>query len=556
MHRHKPYTAIAFGLIFGLFSLWLMFHTFSYDNTNHDMRIAAKAWSDFGAHIPLIRSFSEGPNLSRLVHGQPIQSPLFPKEPIRYHFGFYALVGLLEKLGVRIDLALNIPSAVGLFLMLSGIYLLSNRVFRTPYVAFYSLLFTLCNGSLSFIRFFREHPLTVNTVHDIFTNSRFPAFGPWDGGDITAFWTLNIYTNQRHLALSYGILLIVILLLFSPPNILKKQSLLYAMLIAGFTGSLLFFNYPTAAILGVFCVSFFITQKHTRVPLIIAGLLTLPAIWFLHRVAYIGSNMLWQPGYLVRSVSLPTMFKFWFDNLGLHVVLIPLGLLLAPKSVRKIFLGPLLVLFILPNLLRFSTDMINNHKFFNFFLIIGTMFSAYCIVLLTRVVARSRSYTRVFGYVLICVILFFSTLSGIIDFFPVINDTKGSIPDISKDPDAKYILTHTPPDAVIANSTWFYHPASIAGRTLFSGYTYFTWSYGYDQTTQERTLSSIYEAPDAPSLCLLLLTHHVYGVELNSQPEPYLKPNWKLWNSFRADYENPDTHRRIYITNSLCTNAL
>src|SRR5688572_8586263 len=79
-----------------LFSFFLMFHTFSYDTRTHTMSMASKVWSDFGAHIPLIRSFSYGANWDRLLTGQPIESPLFPGEPIRYHFGFYALVGALE----------------------------------------------------------------------------------------------------------------------------------------------------------------------------------------------------------------------------------------------------------------------------------------------------------------------------------------------------------------------------------------------------------------------------------------------------------------------------
>jgi hypothetical protein len=67
-----------------------MFSTFSYKDGN--MLIASKAWSDFASHIPLIRSFSFGNNF-------PPQYPLFSGPPIKYHFLFYAFVGLLEKLG-------------------------------------------------------------------------------------------------------------------------------------------------------------------------------------------------------------------------------------------------------------------------------------------------------------------------------------------------------------------------------------------------------------------------------------------------------------------------
>src|SRR3989304_334289 len=97
------------GFISVIFSIWLMSSSFSY--ANGSMQIATKAWSDFASTVPVIRSFSFGSNF-------PPEYPLFPGEPIRYHFLFYALVGILEKIGVRIDYALNIPSTMGFFALL------------------------------------------------------------------------------------------------------------------------------------------------------------------------------------------------------------------------------------------------------------------------------------------------------------------------------------------------------------------------------------------------------------------------------------------------------
>ena len=113
-------------IIFTLsFSFWLMFKTFSYSDDS--MLIAVKAWSDFGSHIPLIRSFSFGSNL-------PIEYPIFPGEPIKYHFLFYFLVGMLEKIGIRIDYALNIPSAFSFFLLLLSVYFLAKLLFKSKIV--------------------------------------------------------------------------------------------------------------------------------------------------------------------------------------------------------------------------------------------------------------------------------------------------------------------------------------------------------------------------------------------------------------------------------------
>ena len=200
------------GIFSLLFSSYLMFHTFSYDGKNSSMLIASKAWSDFGAHIPLIRSFSLGNNW-------PPEYPLFPGEPIRYHFLFYFLVGMLEKAGLRIDWALNIPSIIGFTGLMIGIAVIAQKLFKDKRITILSLLFFLFNGSLSFVRFFQTH-----SVKEIMTNTTFPSFAPWGPGEITAFWNLNIYTNQRHLAFAFALALLFIgILLYIEKMPLKNQ---------------------------------------------------------------------------------------------------------------------------------------------------------------------------------------------------------------------------------------------------------------------------------------------------------------------------------------------
>ena len=126
-----PHVEFAFFVFVSFFSLWLMFHTFSYDASSGSMLLGQKVWSDFGQHIPVIRSFSHGANLSRLFGAGSIEFPLFSGEGMRYHYIFYAFVGMLEKVGLRIDWALNIPSAVGFAALLVGIYTLSKYLFTS-----------------------------------------------------------------------------------------------------------------------------------------------------------------------------------------------------------------------------------------------------------------------------------------------------------------------------------------------------------------------------------------------------------------------------------------
>mgnify|MGYP000869508962 CR=1 FL=1 len=533
-----------------LFSFFLMFHTFSYNADKHHIQIASKLWSDFGAHIPLIRSFSYGPNTQRLLQGKPIESPLFPGEPIRYHFGFYAVVGLLEKIGMRIDWALNSISALGFFLLLRALFRFSRVLFSSIAISVLSVLFFIFNGSLSFLAFFQQHPINPSTFIDIISNSKFPSFGPWDNGLVTAFWNLNIYTNQRHLALSYGLVFFILYLLYQP----QKKSQIIGVAIGISTAMLLFINFAAAGIAALFLGWAFIIKKDTRASIVFASIIIIPAVFVLRALSYTSSPVTWQPGYLSPQPTPSSFLLFWFHNLGLHSILIPIGVLCAPKHIRRFLAPPLIILFILPNLFKFSADMINNHKFFNFFLALGNIFSAYAVVLLIKLwnTVRNKWLKKLARGLTAAVLITLLTLSGFIDLFPIFNDTKGSIFDIPANPDAQFFLSNTHPTEVIANSTWFYHPASIAGRSVLSGYTYFTWSYGYKQVERERALSQIYEADSITGVCTAARQSGVTHIELNQNPESYLLPNLRIWQTITPLYENPESHLRIYKVADIC----
>jgi len=505
-----------FSILF-LFSFWLMNHTLSYDPSTSAILVGGKYWSDFSHALPLVRSFSYGSNL-------PPQYPGYPGEPIRYHFLFFALVGLLEKIGLRFDWALNIPSALGFFALILMIFVLAKKLFAHTSVAALSVIFFLFNASFSWLDFIRRHPLA-----DLPSLAQFPAFAPWNQSIIAAFWNLNIYTNQRHLGLSFALALAVIYILYTGGRRLYLVGLLL--------GILLLINQAAFAAAGLFAFWFFISRPVLRRPLTLSAIGSLPPILFSLLFTRTSPHILFKPGFLLTDPLTLTSFTwYWLQNIGLHLLLIPLGFLLAPPKTRTLII-PLLALFILPNLFQFSVDMVNNHKFFNFFLIVGSMFTAHLLI-------RFKP---------LLVLLPFLVLGGLIDFFPVLNDHYYSLSDYPKNPDVKFFAESTPRDAVVLNSTWFYHPASLAGRKIFNGYSYFTWSFGYDQTGRERLTQAIYSASSLPSACTLLVNNRINFVELSARSEEFLRPNITLWhNQFIPAYTNPISGLTVYSTAQNC----
>jgi hypothetical protein len=537
-----------------IFSLYIMFHTFTYEPRIPAIRMGSKLWSDFGSQIPLIRSFSYGDNLNRMVRGEAPEYPGYPGEPIRYHFGFYFFAGLLERLGVRIDWALNIPSAIGMALLLIMIFMIAKRFFNSFAAGILAIFFLVFNGTFAVFNFLKIHPLNANFLTAVVQNKTFPAFGPWDGNAVTAFWNLNIYTNQRHLAMSYGLILVMLyLILNAKPKMKFVETALYAVSISALMDMLLFINLPAAAMAGVCLLWFFVIRPESRIPLAIGAFLSAPWLWYLIHITAPSFAITFKPGYLTHSpLTAPAFLRFWLANLGLHTILIPIGMVLAPKRTKMLFIIPILIIFIVPNIFQFSPDMINNHKFFNFFLILGNMFSAYAVVSLIGHISHMRLiWLKPVFYLFPAALLLCLTASGIIDFFAVTNDNMMDINDVAANPDAEWIMTHTPPGAVFLNSTWLYHPASLAGRFIFSGYPYFTWSYGYDKDKREDIARASYAAVDKSAACTLARKNNISYVEITQPHEDYVSPDPDLWlYDFTPVYRHDNF--RIYDMNTAC----
>lgn len=556
--NHRLLTILELGFFSLLFvcCLWLMFHTLRYNVSENEMVLGSKVWSDFGAHIPLIRSFSLGSNW-------PPEYPLFPGEKIKYHFLFYSIVGLLEKIGVRIDYALNIPSALGLFLLLVLLYKLAVLLFQRRSVGVLTIVFFFFNGSLSFINYFNKHDTILGAIKNIPSVKDFPSFGPWDHSLVTAFTNLNVYTNQRHLAASFALVMAIIILLLSlqrkkhTSNYIEKifpvvTSLIPVSVCIGLLFSLLLFLNQAALVPAViFAIGFFLFHPPSRVSLIIGFFISIPWIVLFYTIAQTGGTPVFEPGYLSeKPLAIKTFLEFWMHNLGLHILLFPIGMILAPKRIRWLAL-PVLVIFLLPNIYRFSTDMINNHKFINLFTICISLYSSYALVLATEWFTKQKTL-RLF-LVTIPLLFIILTLSGLIDFFAIKNDYTISLTDIPKNKDATFIRDTIPKDAIILNSTWFYHPASTAGRKIYNGYAFFTWSAGYDTYKRESLVKEIFQSEDKIEVCQLLNQEHISYVEVNNSPEEFLKPISPLWkNQFSQMYSNSESGITIYSVSSLC----
>lgn len=531
--KKKRVTEIIFFILLFVFSWLLMWKTFRI-NSSGNLEVATKVWSDFAATIPLIRSFSFGQNW-------PPQYPIFAGPSIRYHFVFFAIVGFLEKVGIPLDWALNSLSALSFFFLLLAIYFLAKAIFKSRFISVVSCLLFLFNGSFAFVDFFKKYPLSVHTFTDILHHDSFLDFGPYYGNKtISAFWSLNIYTNQRHLALAYAVFLLLILVVYRASKNNNKLNLNKTLLWGIIIGFFPFIHLPVFAVmegaLFIFLVIYPALRKNILIIIVLSLILALP------QIMYSGGgsqNILFHPGYLIDNLNLFSFIKYWFLNLGMVTILAPIGYILATKTQRKIIL-PFLVLFVLGNLFQFSPEIAANHKFFNLFLIGSNMFAAYTVYLIWK--------QKLIGKMLAAILLLFLTLSGIIDLFPIKNDVYLEIKDGKNNDVEEFIIKKTPKKSVFINASYLYDPASLAGRKIFLGWPYFPWSAGYDTSKRTLLLKEILESSNLNNICGLLKQENINYIEIqNPTGLEEIKINYNFFkNHFKKVFNSPSSNITIY----------
>ncbi len=552
-------------LLFSLsFSSFLFFKTIWFNFKTGQTLIAGKLWSDFSAHIPLINSFSIGFNF-------PPQYPLFPGEPIRYYFLFDFQIAMLEKLGLPLFLAVNLPSILSFTILLLLIYCTAVLLFKRRLAGILTIILTLFNSSWAFLSLLRKVPFAGNLllwVSQIIGRKEFLAFGPYDGGIVTAFWNLNVYTNQRHFAFALSLLFLIIYLFFSGPLENRK-----GLFLLGATIGLLPVVHSGVFLITILSLpvlllknrSFFLSHLGNLSNL---GYLILPIIFLsLPQLLYMQgtpsslpeAGLKFRPGYLTFvNFNWTAFLKFWLFNLGLTAFLAPLGFLLAPKKARLLFLlAPLP--FLIGNLFSFSPDMATNHKFFNFSVIILNFYSAYVITRLLSLRGATPSLSRGSDVAISTenrlprhslrswlamtsglVLFFFLTLSGLLDFFPVFNDNFFGVPDLNQKTDIALIEQNTNPKSVFANSYYLYHPASLAGRAVVLGWPYFSWSAGYNTNARDKQQRELYSSNNVTKTCSLIKTLQVDYVTLSTQiKDESTNFNLDFWlKNFPLVYQN------------------
>ncbi len=509
---------------------WLMCHTLHVEGDV--LLVGRSVFSDFGQHLALLRSFSEGHNL-------PTQFPHFADGTARYHFMFQFLAGNLEFLGLPLDWACNLPSILGYVACVLLLYVLAVTIVGHGGAGLITVALFFLRSSPAWWDAMNNVNAWQDVLPFLWHNAEFIGRTANEDGGL---WNQNVYANQRHL--SFGLATLFLTLILVIPLLRRMRialvdtdstpwhpdwwqeflltadawlpehgrAALHYTTLGLMLGLSAYWNGATFVATLLLLLLFAMFCKH-RLSLALIALPALLVAW-LQNQFFIGHGQLamhphWVVGFLANSpVTLHSIARYYTDLLGplpllvfaalVHMTLVQatppvraLGLYAQPRGwlwLSLVFLAPI----VLATTVQFTPDIAHNHKY----VLIGVLLLNIVVAdFLLRLWLGGKWLSRL----LVCVCLFALTATGIIDLRTLHNRNSSAtaLRVQLHDPRSEWIKAHTDPNALLLTDWYSLHPILLTGRPIYYGWPYYGWSAGYPTLERERVVKGIYGGTDA-----------------------------------------------------------
>ena len=529
---------LLFLLIVVIFWAVLIIRSFYF--AGGELKVGFSVYSDFCPHLGVIRSFSEGANI-------PAQYPHFADGTIRYHFMFQFAVGMLEYLGMRMDIAFNLLSLCSILAMMQLLRALTLQVTGSRAAAHLTALFFTFRSSFAvFTYFLGAEEGFVGALKALFTSSEHIGNTQSESWGL---WTQKVYLNQRHLPLGFAVAFFAIICFYpllvrmvddlrdarqkkkNPDGRMRAFALsraawlpenaVFPVAMGLLLGMLGFFN--GAVLISVLAVLFFMAMlSRERLSYLIAAviavvLVLLESRFFIpHGGAAVSPKLTF--GFLAESAAFSDIVAYLVELLGVLPFVIVVFVPLMPKGLRWLtlcFAAPVFV----AEMLQLTPDITVNHKYIMFGCALLDIAAAAAVVQMFR---KKAALMRAAAVTLVILM----TLTGFADLITQWSlDTNA----VSLDEDAPlktFIEENTGAGAVfLTDTTYALGDILMAGRMLYCGWSYFAWSAGYDTYGRTQKTAEIYAAPDAETLLRLLREENIDYVfidDTNRTSEDYV----------------------------------
>ena len=544
---------IFFSVLF-VFLTWIMFYVFYIKDGI--LYSGFTVFGDYAPHTAMMRSFS-------LQNNFPTQYPHFGGQDVKYHFMFQFLVGNLEFLGLRLDIAYNAASILALLGFLMLLYSIARRVVGSGKAGVLTVLFFFFRSALTFFQFLWEHLRAGDLLQVLQENTSFIGYTT---NEDWGLWNFNVYLNQRHLA--FGLLIVALavwmyldwaeqgcghreqgLVWFRNRIFLKDawkcryvENALAAGLLIGMTS---FWN-GAAVIGGLLILMGFAVCSDGKLDYLITAVTAVGFSVLQTRLFMNGSSVeaAFQWGFISEDKSAGGVLWYLIQMSGIFFT----GALILFFFYKKRLQRAVLVSCLFPLVFAFcfslTPDITVNHKYIMISYAFLAMFWAGAVCLLFRKKWQGR--------ILAAVLTVCLTITGIYDFVIIVRDngpghrvtvnTNSSLTDwLAQNLDSRdLILT---PEYSISEVT-------MAGVMMYLGWPYYAWSAGYDTYGRAENAKEIYTSRDPERVKSLVqqegITYILFEEGMTFEEETCIETTIK--SVYRLAYQSEDGRIRIYET--------
>ena len=544
---------IFFSVLF-VFLTWIIFYVFYIKDGI--LYSGFTVFGDYAPHTAMMRSFS-------LQNNFPTQYPHFGGQDVKYHFMFQFLVGNLEFLGLRLDIAYNAASILALLGFLMLLYSIARRVVGSGKAGVLTVLFFFFRSALTFFQFLWEHLRAGNLLQVLQENTSFIGYTT---NEDWGLWNFNVYLNQRHLA--FGLLIVALAvwmyldwaeqgcrhkekgLVWFRNRIFSKdawkcryvENALAAGLLIGMTS---FWN-GAAVIGGLLILMGFAVCSDGKLDYLITAVTAVGFSVLQTRLFMNGSSVeaAFQWGFISEDKSAGGVLWYLIQMSGIFFTGALILFFFYNKRLQRAVLVSCLFPLVFAFCFSLTPDITVNHKYIMISYAFLAMFWAGAVCLLFRKKWQGR--------ILAAVLTVCLTITGIYDFVIIVRDngpghrvtvnTNSSLTDwLAQNLDSRdLILT---PEYSISEVT-------MAGVMMYLGWPYYAWSAGYDTYDRAEKAKEIYTSQEPERVKSLVrqegITYILFEEGMTFEGETCIETTIK--SVYRLVYQSEDRRIRIYET--------
>lgn len=551
-----------FFLFLLAFLTWIMFYVFYIKDGI--LYSGFTVYGDYAPHTAMMRSFSLGDNF-------PTQYPHFGGEDVKYHFMFQFLVGNLEYLGIRNDIAYNMLSVFALLGFLMMLYSIARRITGSGAAGVVTVALFFFRSSFTFFRYLWEHLRSGDLLKTLAENTSFIGYTP---NEDWGLWNFNVYLNQRHLA--FGLLIAALVLWYyldlveagcshSEKGLAWMKNRLFSAeawkirnpegaLAAGLALGLTAFWNGAAVIGGLLILLGFAVFSDGKLDYLVTAVTAVLFSVLQSKVFIRGSaveaDFYW--GFISEDKSLAGVLWFLIQMSGIFFAGAVLLLPLLKKRLHRVLTVSCLFPVVFAFCFSLTPDITVNHKY----IMISYAFLA---VLWAGLLAglwkgkdgsrRSAAVIRRAAAVLLAVCL---TATGIYDFVVILrNNGPGHRVTVNMESTlTDWLAEHLDSEDLLLTPEYSMSETTMSGVMMYLGWPYYAWSAGYDTYGRAQKAVEIYTSEDPAAVDKLVKEEKITYIlfEEGMEFEGAVCREDTIRELYTMVYQSDDGRIRIYET--------